>query len=186
MEQTSPVNQHEMENTMTQSGTGKSPTVQLDPPHFVSAKALLIAGLKERFTSETRQDIPQLWQRFMPHFGNIHGQVGRVAYGLSSNMTSSPFGFEYMAGVEASSTAGLPAGFSHVNIPVQRNVVFSHHDHVSNIPFTLDAIHKWHQTSGLTPAPSVPDLPFVLERYGEGFDPRTGTGDIEIWTPLKE
>jgi predicted transcriptional regulator YdeE len=26
----------------------------------------------------------------------------------------------------------------------------------------------------------------MLERYGEGFDPRTGSGDIEIWTPIKE
>jgi hypothetical protein len=25
----------------------------------------------------------------------------------------------------------------------------------------------------------------MLERYGEGFDPRTGTGDIEIWIPPK-
>jgi len=26
----------------------------------------------------------------------------------------------------------------------------------------------------------------MLERYGEGFDPQTGSGDIEIWTPIKE
>jgi predicted transcriptional regulator YdeE len=30
------------------------------------------------------------------------------------------------------------------------------------------------------------DLPVMLERYGEGFDPQTGSGDIEIWTPIKE
>ena len=171
---------------MTQSGTGQSSAVKLDPPRFVTGKAMPIAGLKERFTSETMNDITQLWQRFVPHIGHTPGQVGRVAYGLFANMTSNPFGFDYMVGVEVSSTSGLPAGFSHVSIPAQRYVVFSHHGPVSNIRDTIDAVHKWFLTSGLSGAQAGQDLPVMLERYGEGFDPQTGSGDIEIWTPIKE
>jgi hypothetical protein len=52
---------------MTQSGTGQSSAVKLDPPRFVSGKAMPIAGLKVRFTSETMNNIAQLWLRFVPH-----------------------------------------------------------------------------------------------------------------------
>jgi AraC family transcriptional regulator len=171
---------------MTLSGTGQFSAVKLDPPRFVTGKAIPIAGLKERFTSETMNNIPQLWQRFVPHIGHTPGQVGRVTYGLFANMTSNPFGFDYMVGVEVSSTSGLPAGFSYVSIPGQRYVAFSHRGPVSNIRDTIDAVHKWFLTSGFSGAQAGHDLPVMLERYGERFDPQTGSGDIEIWTPIKE
>jgi AraC family transcriptional regulator len=72
-----------------------------------------------------------------------------------------------------------------VSIPAKRYVVFSHHGPVSNIR-AIDAVHKWFLTSGLSGAQAGHDLPVMLERYGEGFDPQTGSGDIEIWTPIKE
>jgi len=152
---------------MTQSGTGKSSAVKLDPPRFVSGKAMLIGGLKEHFTPETMNTIPQLWQRFVPHIGSIPGQLGRVAYGLFANMTANPFGFDYLVGVEVSGTAGLPAGFSYVSVPAQRYVVFSHPGHVSNIRETIDAANKWLPTSGLSAAQPGRDLPLMLERYGK-------------------
>ena len=65
---------------MTQSGTGQSSAVKLDPPRFVSGKAMPIAGLKVRFTPEAMNNIAQLWLRFVPHIGHSSGQVGRVAY----------------------------------------------------------------------------------------------------------
>jgi AraC family transcriptional regulator len=170
---------------MTQSGTGQSSAVRLDAPRFVTGKAMVITGLKEQFTSETMNNIAQLWQRFVPYIGHIPGQVGRVAYGLFANMTANPFGFDYMAGVEVTSTSGLPTGFSHVNVRAQRYVVFAHHGPVSRIRETIDAAHKWFLTSGLSASQPAQDLPAMLERYGEGFDPQTGSGDIEIWTPIK-
>ena len=170
---------------MTHSGTGQSSGVKLDPPRFVTGKEMVITGLKTQFTSETMNNIPQLWQRFVPYLGHIPGQVGRIAYGLFANMTANPFGFDYMAGVEVSSKSGLPAGFSHVNVPAQRYVVFAHYAPVSTIRETIDAAHKWLLASGLSVAEPARDLPVMLERYGEGFDPQTGSGDIEIWTPIK-
>jgi hypothetical protein len=83
---------------MTQSGTGQSSAVRLDAPRFVTGKAMVITGLKEQFTSETMNNIPQLWQRFVPYIGHIPGKVGRLAYGLFANMTANPFEFDYMAG----------------------------------------------------------------------------------------
>src|SRR5258706_12844778 len=48
----------------------------LKPVRFESGKALLIAGLGERYDWETSRAAPALWQRFVPHLGNILGQVG--------------------------------------------------------------------------------------------------------------
>src|SRR5258708_322856 len=67
---------------MNQAAMKKSHAVQLEAPRIESAKALRIAGLRERYTSETMKNIPELWSRFGPHIGKIPGQVGRVAYGL--------------------------------------------------------------------------------------------------------
>jgi hypothetical protein len=93
---------------MSQATMKKSPAMQLEAPRFEFSRALLIAGLRERYTSETMKNMPELWQRFAPHIGNMPGQVGRVAYGLCFNALS-PDGMDYMAGVEVSGSSGLPS-----------------------------------------------------------------------------
>src|SRR5260370_27629570 len=114
---------------MSQATMKKS--VQLDAPRFEDGKALLIAGLREHYSSETMKNIPELWMRFAPRIGNIPGQVGRVAYGLCFNALS-PDGMDYLAGVEVSSSSGLPGDFRVATIPAQQSAVFSHREHVSN------------------------------------------------------
>src|SRR5260370_22314070 len=110
---------------MSEATMKKAPAVQLEAPRFENAKALRIAGLRERYTSETMKNIPELWERFGPHIGNIPGQVGRVAYGLCFNALS-PKGIDYLAGVGVSSTQVLPGAFSVAAIPAQKIAVFSH------------------------------------------------------------
>jgi AraC family transcriptional regulator len=162
----------------------ETPAAQLETPRFENGKPLLIAGLREHYTSETMKNVPELWQRFAPYIGNIPGQVGRVAYGACFNALS-PAGIDYLVGVEVSSLSGLPQGFSHASIPAQRYVVFRHRDHVSKLYQTLDAIDKWLPNSGHEFAQAAADAPNFFERYGEKFDPRTGMGDIEVWVPVK-
>jgi AraC family transcriptional regulator len=59
--------------------------------------------------------------------------------------------------------------------------VFTHHDHVSKIKSTWNAIFgQWLPGSGY----EVTDAP-EIEYYGEDFDPRNGTGTIEIWVPVR-
>src|SRR5260370_5461344 len=121
---------------MSQATMKKSPTVQLEAPRFQNSKALRIAGLRERYTSETMKNIPELWGRFGPHIGKIPGQVGRVAYGLCFNALS-PNGIDYLAGVEVSSTQVLPGELSVAAIPAQEYAVFSHREQFSKPRETL-------------------------------------------------
>lgn len=46
------------------------------------------------------------------------------------------------------------------------------------------ALRQWLPTSGFEMGRSTAGEPYALERYGEKFDPVTGTGDIEIWIPI--
>ena len=116
----------------------------------------------------------------------IPNRVGRVDYGVCFNCLSGAGSFDHLAGVEVSEFSGLPAELSGVSIPAQRYVVFPHPEHVSKLSSTIGTIlNKWLPPSGHEVAHAVSDAPDFLERYGQDFDPQTGTGGIEIWIPIK-
>jgi AraC family transcriptional regulator len=151
----------------------------LKPPRIEDGRALLIAGLGERFTFDTLAGLPALWQRFGEYRGHVPGQVGTAAYGVCYNTDDT--GFDYIAGVEVADFSALPQQFAHVRVAEQRYAVFTHEQHVSAVRGTFMAIfNDWLPKSGHQAA----DAP-VFERYDERFDPRGGTGGFEIWVPLK-
>jgi AraC family transcriptional regulator len=152
----------------------------LPPPRFEDGKPLLIAGLAERYSCDTSKGIPAQWQRFLPHFGEVPGQVGRKAYGVCYN-TDDEGNFDYLCGVEVAGFSDLPETFARLRIPAQRYAVFPHGEHVSAIRRTFATIwSKWLPESGY----AVADGP-TFERYGEDFNSITGTGTIEICIPLE-
>jgi AraC family transcriptional regulator len=60
--------------------------------------------------------------------------------------------------------------------------VFSHCDHISRIRATVYTIwNKWLPTSGYRHADAAD-----FELYDHRFDPRTGTGAVEIWLPIEK
>ena len=152
----------------------------LEPPRFENGKTLLIAGLKERYNSESSAAIPSQWQRFVPHLGHIPGQVGRVTYGVLCNSDDAG-NTEYISGVEVADFARVPQEFSRLRIPEHRYAVFTQRDHVSTIRrvwFTI--FNKWLPESGYR----IDEAP-EFERYGEQFDAVSGSGGFEIWIPLR-
>ena len=153
---------------------------KLKEPSVRESKALIIAGLQEHYTPETVGEIPKLWQQLMPHLGKISRQIGRATCGVGFNMDER--GFDYIAGVEVSDASGIPSGFSQLSIPAQKYYVFAHEGHVSEIPKTITAIlNEWAPASRRR----IGEFPSLLERYGEGFNPQTGTGDMELWLPAQ-
>jgi len=154
--------------------------IQLAPPRFVDGKALLIAGLGERYDFEGNAGIAAQWQRFVPHLGRIAGQVGKTAYGVCCNSDDAG-NFDYVCGVEVADFSGIPKDWARLRIPEQRYVVFTHAEHISRIRSTWHTIwNTWLPQSGH----QVVDAPF-FERYDEGFDSGTGDGGCEIWLPIK-
>jgi predicted transcriptional regulator YdeE len=152
----------------------------LPAPTFRQGLELLIAGLNESYSPDTRPRIPQQWERLAPHLGRVPGQVGSDAYGVC-HASGPDCKFEYLAGVAVSSPGRLPEGFTMVKVDARRYAVFTHPGHVSALPATIDAIWtKWVPDCGLPVAHAAP----CLERYTPEFDPRTGLGGMEVWIPL--
>ena len=157
-----------------------TPSNSLQPARFEDGKPMVIAGLRGRYTPATAKDIPAQWQRFAPHIGNIPGEVGKTTYGVCFSQDSAG-GFDYISGVEVSQSGRHPADFTSISIPAKKYAVFTHQEHVSKLSVTLDAVWRsWLPASGRECADSP-----MFERYGEGFDPRSGMGDIEVWIPIK-
>ena len=153
----------------------------LKPPRLETGKPLLVAGIGERYTCESRAASPGQWQRFHQSVENFPGRVGKVAYGVCCNADDAG-NFDYIAGVEVSDFSDLPRDFSRVRIPEQRYAVFTHSEHISTIRRTVNTIwNHWLPSSGLKAA----DAP-NFERYDEKFDPVTGNGGLEIWIPVRE
>jgi AraC family transcriptional regulator len=162
-----------------QEASIRAQSLGLAEPRFEQGKEMLLAGLSESYTPESRARIPAQWERFAPSIGNVPGQVGHICYGVCSNVSGSAF--DYLSGVEVASDKQLPAGFKTVRLPARQYAVFAHDDHVSAIDRTLDKIWKeWVPQSGLKIA-SAP----CFERYTEEFNPQTGKGGMEIWIPLE-
>jgi AraC family transcriptional regulator len=148
------------------------------PPRFETGKAMLVAGVGDRFSHDNGAGIPGLWQRFHD-VESLPGRIGPVAYGVCCNADDSG-NFDYIAGVEVADFSDLPREFSRVRIPAQRYAVFTHSDHISTIRRSFNTIwNHWLPSSGHRMA----DAP-TFERYDEKFDPATGNGGFEIWVPI--
>ena len=155
--------------------------IAVTPSRFEAPERQLIAGMSSRYTFETNEGIPALWQAFIPYIGNIPGQVGGVTYGVCCNPDADG-SFEYIAGVEVKSRDRLPASFRCVELEPQRYAVFEHSGHISTLHQTFYSIwNGWLPTSGFN-AVDAPEF----ERYSEDYDPVTGTGVLEIWLPVEK
>jgi AraC family transcriptional regulator len=153
----------------------------VQPPRFENGPTLLIAGLSERYSSETSAGIPAQWQRFAPHLGHIPGQIGHVTFGVLCNSDDAG-NTEYITGVAVADFARVPKELTRLRIPEQKYAVFSHGEHISTIRRVWSTIwNKWLPDSGY----KVAEGP-EFERYPEGFDPVTGNGGFEIWIPVKK
>ena len=115
-----------------------------------------------------------------PRIGGIPGQIGHATYGVVSDAAH---GIRYLTGIEVSGRLPLPGDLSQISIPAHRFAVFTHSGDVSTLHDTIDQIwRRWLPESGHEAEPGAA----FFERYGDDFDPRTGTGNVEIWVAVKE
>jgi AraC family transcriptional regulator len=163
------------------------PEAKMQPtltPRIEGRNAILIAGLQRHYTSENLDEIPAQW-RNLP-FGKIPDLVGRAAYGVVFNGEENVCDFDYLTGPEVSGFSRLPDEFARMSIPAQRYAIFPHRDHVSKLKNTIDTIVKtWMPTATAILAAPCRDEAWMIEYYGEDFDPQTGMGTMEVWFPVK-
>jgi AraC family transcriptional regulator len=87
-----------------------APIADLGPPRIeATSKPLLIAGLGQRHTNASNA-IPAQWQRFHPYIGNLHGQVGELAYGIIRKGDAAA-SVDYICGIEVCDFSEIPEEF---------------------------------------------------------------------------
>jgi AraC family transcriptional regulator len=171
---------------MSQTKLQTWPQPSLEGPRIEKRGSFLIAGLRRHYTDDRISNIPAQSQQFVAYLGKIPGQIGHTTFGACLSPANGAAGIDYLNGVEVSSAAGLAAEFSVVTVPAQDYAVFVHRGHVLQLRDSLEAI--WQEQlpeSGLQVSAASADSPVFFERYAERFDPRTSTGDVEIWIPIK-
>jgi len=158
----------------------------LKPNRFENRGLRWIAGVQQKYTAQTMNEIPLQWQYFVPTIPKIPARIGNfTAYGVVFGLND-PQGFGYLSGVEVSDVSGLPGEFTSIEIPALRYAIFPHEGHVMGLKDTVSAIVRdWFPASDCKPARQGTPAVEILERYGDGFDPQTGMGDMEIWVPIK-
>ena len=156
-------------------------------PRIESRDAILIAGSQKHYTAQNLNELESQWES-LP-FGKIPGQRGKVGYGVVFDGKENECDFEYLAGAEVSTFDGLPLNFARMSVPAQKYAIFPHRDHVSKLRNTIDAAVKTWLRQALAngiAAPPSPGQPWMIEYYGEDFDPKTGMGTMEVWFPVKQ
>lgn len=162
----------------------EAPVIKLQPPRLQDRRALLMAGLQEHYTPQTMTTIPAQWKR-LP-FGKIPGQLGRMTYGVVFNLDEKTGEFDYFSGVEVATISPAHASMKTYKSPQQKYAIFCHRDNVSRLRDSIQAIFtSWLPTSGQTLAKPTVTSPNLVEYYGDNFDPESGTGDMEVWIPIK-
>lgn len=150
----------------------------LRPVNQARNHRMLLAGISARFpVSNCAGAIAELWQRFSVHAGRVVGQRGDAAYGVRYN-TDRPDEMEYLCAVEVAEFSSVPRSFTLLCVPVQHCAVFRPAS-LAALPETWAAIREaWLPESGYETVGTQ------FERYSSCFDPKTCSGEFEIWIPV--
>jgi AraC family transcriptional regulator len=160
------------------------------PPRVTMAEArahrgaFTVAGLRAVFDGDNKNGIPLLWPRLLRCLP-FDGQVDARAYGVLAAHDKTEGSVSYMAGVEVTGGATLPAGFETIDIPANDYAVFRLDLDGPNLHPQIQAAMPiiWGELipkAGIKVA-QAPDF----ELCPEGFDPARKGAYLQMWIPVE-
>lgn len=155
---------------------------KLAPPKIETYPALRLAGLNQHYTGATMAGIPDQWTRFHPFIQAMAGNAPGESFAVVGRMADHVDGFDYFAAIPIKPGVELLAGLTEMTLPAARYARVRHEGHISQIRATCAAAFDWVAASDHKADNSRFSF---LEYYGADFDPRSGTGTVEIWIALK-
>ena len=155
--------------------------VRLPPPRLDTPGPLLIAGIGRRFACDDSQAFPRCGRNSSRTWAKSRARKAPPPTGWSPTWRRTETAI-FISPASRCRTFPISIGFTGMRLPAQRWAVFPHEGHITAIASTIDAVFAQALPDAGLMAGDMPDL---LERYGESFDPRTGNGGCEIWVPVK-
>lgn len=152
----------------------------ITPDCFADGRPLLLAGPRRAHAfGDAPRTIAAQW-RDLHALGPIPGRRGTAEYGAICGADPAAQTMEFLCGVEVESFDGLPPEMGRMRVPPQHYAVFIHRGGRATVHETWAAIWEWLPRSGYVSA-QTPDF----ELYGDRWNARTGTGEVEIWLPVR-
>ena len=144
---------------------------------IVERPAFTVVGMSIR-TKPMSPDIPALWPKFVARLPEIPGRTEpAVSYGVMQH--EPPDALFYMAGVAVLAPARAPQGLESREIPAGGYAQFRYP--LSRLGEGFGEIfNRLLPSSGYVQGPG-----FLLERYGESFDPGDASSVVEILIPVR-
>ncbi|WP_175418850.1 AraC family transcriptional regulator [Aureibaculum algae] len=157
-------------------------------PKIIELEKKKLVGISVK-TSLAQNNIPQLWNTFMPRIEEIANKIDSGCYEIHpfdsefkmENFTED-MEFEKWAAVEVDNLDNIPDGLKGITIESGKYAVFEHKGTMSNIQFSFDyAYGTWLPNSGYELAKRAD-----FERYGDQyFGPEHSESITELWIPIK-
>ncbi len=155
-------------------------------PRLETLAPKLLAGRSVSMCLANNQ-IPALWQSFMPLRRHINHAVGTDLYSLQvyngqySLATFTPnVMYTQWAAIEISQAQNLPEGIGTFELPGGLYAVFIHRGTPAAFPQTLQAIHnQWLPTSGF----AIDNRPH-FELLGAKYKNNHPDSEEEVWVPI--
>ncbi len=154
-------------------------------PKIVKRDRELAIGIGDSFIQGQSEEIGALWGRFVLR---MHEIQNRKEYDLGVCTSKHPTivkkegdTFIYVAAVAVENADHVPQGMVVCDIPAATFAVFTHKGPILNIKHTCEYIWgTWLPESGY----ELNDIP-DFELYDSRFDPQTGSGEVDIYVPIK-
>ncbi len=157
-------------------------------PKIIELEKKKLIGISVK-TSLAQNNIPQLWNTFMPRIEEITNNIDSGCYEIHpfdsefkmENFTES-MEFEKWAAVEVDNLENIPDGLKATTIEGGKYAVFEHKGLMSNIQFSFDyAYGTWLPNSGFEL-----DKRADFEVYGKQYyGPENPESITELWIPIK-
>ncbi len=152
--------------------------LKISAPTFVQRPKRVFVGLDAPMRFADIPTIPDQWRRFNNAGVAVENTVGHGSYGISHGFSADGT-WRYACVNEVKAVGVIPEGFAQVSVPAASFAVFKSTENTSRIGEVIEVVTRWIATSDHEPA-SGP----MVEFYGSAYDPETGEGGFEIWSPV--
>lgn len=153
--------------------------LKITTPVFTMKPKRTFVGLDRPMKGEDIATIPAQWAEFNAADMQIENSVGQGSYGIAHGYLSDNT-WRYACAYEVKKLGAVPKGYVEINTPAANFAVFKSAENIAQIGDVISAVYDWIETSDYQNA----DGP-TLEFYGPTYQPETGDGGFEIWTPVQ-